>query len=90
MEKLDLASLTCRQAVHELVRILHQCHEDSKDTKEFEAELTWICKESRDEHCLVPEELLKEAEEKAKAVILAAMEYDWLIIPNCDLLCSFK
>ena len=27
-------------------------------------------------HCQVPEELLREAEEKAKAAILAAMDYD--------------
>lgn len=68
--------MSCRDAVLELVRILHQCHEDAKDTKDFEVEVSWICPESGNLHCQVPEELLREAEEKAKAAILAAMDYD--------------
>lgn len=76
MEKLDLSSLTCREAVHEIVRILYQCHEDSKDTKDFEVEVSWIGPESGNEHRFVPEELMEEAVEKAKAVILASMDYD--------------
>ena len=68
--------MSCREAVLELVRILHQCHEDAKDTKDFEVEISWICPESNNQHCLIPAELLREAEEKAKAVILASMDYD--------------
>ena len=76
IEKLDFSTLTCREAVNEIVRILHQCHEDAKDTKDFEVEISWICPESNNQHCLIPEDLLREAEGKAKATILAAMDYD--------------
>lgn len=76
LEKLDLSSLTCREAVFEIVRILHQCHEDSKDTKDFEVEVSWVGPESSFQHQLVPENLLNEAVEKAKDVILASMDYN--------------
>lgn len=71
-----MASLTCRQAVNEVVRILYQCHEDAKDSKDFEVEVSWIGPESGNQHCLVPQDVMKEAIEKAKEVILAAMDYD--------------
>lgn len=71
-----MSSLTCRQAVNEIVRILFQCHEDAKDSKEFEVEVSWIGPESGNQHQLVPQDILKEAIEKAKAVILASMDYD--------------
>lgn len=71
-----MTNLSCRDAVFEVVRILHQCHEDSKDTKDFEVEVSWIGPESSNEHRFVPDELLDEAVEKAKAVILASMDYD--------------
>ena len=73
---MDLPSLTCRQAVFEVVRILHQCHEDSKDAKDFEVEISWIGPESGNQHQFVPQEIVDEAVEKAKAVILASMDYD--------------
>ena len=76
IEKLDLSALSCREAVFETVRILYQCHEDSKDNKDFEVEVTWIAPETGNMHQLVPEALLNEAIEKAKSVILAAMDYE--------------
>jgi 20S proteasome subunit alpha 7 len=76
LEKLDLPSLTCRQAVKEIVRILYQCHEDAKDSKDFEVEVSWIGPESGNQHQLVPMEIMKEAIENAKQVLLASMDYD--------------
>lgn len=71
-----MANLTCTAAVKEAVRILHQCHDDAKDNKEFEIEVSWVGVESGFEHQLVPEALLRDAEEKAKEAILAAMDYE--------------
>ncbi|WWC85512.1 uncharacterized protein L201_000376 [Kwoniella dendrophila CBS 6074] len=69
------SSLTCKQAIDEVARIIYLVHDDNKD-KEFELELTWICEESGNKHALVPEELLKSAEEKAKAALEEGMEED--------------
>lgn len=76
IEKLNLSTMSCREAVHEIVRILYQCHEDSKDNKDFEVEVTWIGPETNNLHQSVPEDLLNEAIEKAKSVILASMDYE--------------
>lgn len=42
-------------------------HDDSRD-KEFELEISWICKESGGKHQHVPAELVLEAERAAKVV----------------------
>lgn len=38
--------------------------------------MTWVCAESKFKHALVPADLLKEAEEKAKAALEEGMEED--------------
>lgn len=76
MEKLDFSQLSCRDGVREMARILHACHAEAKDSKDFEVELSWICAESGMMHQLVPDELVAAAEEQAKAALLAAMEYE--------------
>lgn len=54
---------------------VHLVHDDNKD-KDFELEMTWVCAESKFKHALVPADLLKEAEEKAKAALEEGMEED--------------
>lgn len=46
-------------------------HDDAKD-KDFELEMTWISPQSGWKHQLVPDELAKQAEAKAKEIIDAA------------------
>jgi len=71
LEKLPFATLTCRQAVNEIARIVYNHHDEAKD-KTFELEMTWICDESKQTHVSVPADLrdnairlAKEAKEKA-------------------------
>jgi len=64
LDKQDFKSMTCKDALVRVAKILHQCHEEFKD-KKFELDLTWICKDSNDQHVHVPENLKREAEEKA-------------------------
>jgi len=72
LEKLKLSEMDCRQAVKEVARIVHSVHDDVKD-KEFELEMSWICKESNFQHQFVPKELVVEAEKLAKAALEADM-----------------
>lgn len=44
-------------------------HEDASKDKDFELEMTWICPESNNKHVPVPDALLNEANEKAKAAL---------------------
>jgi len=71
LEKLPFSTITCRQAVKEIARIVYNLHDEVKD-KGFELEMTWICEESKLQHVSVPGELrdaaikaAKEAKEKA-------------------------
>eukprot|EP01117_Protostelium_nocturnum_P007654 TRINITY_DN2745_c0_g1_i1.p1 TRINITY_DN2745_c0_g1~~TRINITY_DN2745_c0_g1_i1.p1 ORF type:complete len:251 (-),score=69.24 TRINITY_DN2745_c0_g1_i1:23-775(-) len=75
LEKLKLTEMTCREAVKEVARIIHYLHDDVKD-KDFELEMSWICPESGHQHQAVPESLLAEAEEAAKASLVEDMEDD--------------
>lgn len=52
---------------------IHLCHADEKD-KEFELEITWICPESKGRHVFIPQDLLEEAERKAKESMDEGME----------------
>ena len=52
-----------------------QVHDDVKD-KEFELELSWVCEESGWTHKQVPKDLLKAAEEAAKAALEEDMDDD--------------
>jgi len=68
IESLKLEELTCRQAVFEVAKMIHQCHDDVKD-KAFELEMSWVCEESGKMHRMVPAELVAEAETAAKAAL---------------------
>ncbi|KAH7986624.1 hypothetical protein HPB49_025879 [Dermacentor silvarum] len=45
MEKLNSKDLDCRQLIKEAARIIYVLHDEVKD-KNFELELSWVCKES--------------------------------------------
>jgi len=74
LEKLDLSTLTCRDAVTEVAKILYSQHDPAKD-KPIELELSWVCDESKRLHQLVPVALKNEAIDAAKA-FRAAMDED--------------
>jgi len=65
LEKLDLTTLTCKEAVMEAAKVLYMTHDPSKD-KPIEIELSWVCDESKRMHALVPKALHAEAEAAAK------------------------
>lgn len=67
LEKLNYETLTCRQAVKELARIIYKLHDDIKD-KDFELEMSWVCDETDKKHVLVPEELRSEAAREAAEI----------------------
>lgn len=63
IEKLDLKTLKCKDAVLQVAKILHKCHDE---TKPFELEMTWMCKESNWQHEFVPQDQVNAADEEAK------------------------
>ena len=75
IEKLKLGELTCREVLKDVARTIYSVHDDVKD-KEFELELSWVCEESGWVHKQVPKDLLKAAEEAAKAALEEDMEDD--------------
>ena len=72
IERLQLGSLTCRQAVVEVAKVLHKCH-DEKD-KAFELEMSWVCADSGWRHQRVPKDVADAAVADALAQLEAAME----------------
>lgn len=68
LEKLKLADLTAREAIYEAAKIIYLVHEDAKE-REFELEMTWISDETKGLHLPVPDDLLKDADAKAKAAL---------------------
>jgi len=60
LEKINFNTITCRDAVKEIAKIIYKLHDDIKD-KEFELELSWICEESKRKHVFVPKTLRDEA-----------------------------
>jgi len=66
LEKLDLTTLTAREAVTEAAKIVYAQHDPAKD-KPIELEISWVCEESGKLHKLVPAELAAAAEAAAKA-----------------------
>ncbi|KAG7449334.1 20S proteasome subunit [Guyanagaster necrorhizus] len=68
LEKLDLASISMRQAVLDAARIIYLVHDDAKE-KEFELEMSWIGDETNGLHLPVPKDLFDEAERKAKEAL---------------------
>ena len=66
LEKLDLTTLTAREAVIEAAKVIYTQHDPAKD-KPMELELSWICDATDKMHMLVPPEMRAEAETAAKA-----------------------
>mmetsp|Transcript_10305 Transcript_10305/g.19510 ORF Transcript_10305/g.19510 Transcript_10305/m.19510 type:complete len:250 (+) Transcript_10305:103-852(+) len=71
IERMNLADMTCREAVQQVAKIIYQVHDEAKD-KSFELELSWICDESNRQHTKVPPDVHAAAEAFAKT----AMEED--------------
>lgn len=71
IEKLKLDTMTCKEAVKEVAKIIYIVHDEVKD-KAFELELSWVGTDSNGIHKMVPKDIAKEAEELAKK----AMEED--------------
>lgn len=68
MEKLNMKDLDCRQLIKEAARIIYVVHDEVKD-KNFELELSWVCKESDGKHEFVPKDVYLEAEAHAKTAL---------------------
>jgi len=68
IEKLRMKDTTCEEALFSIVKILRQIQEDSKD-REVEIEMAWICPSSGYQHEVIPQEKVKEIEQRvAKAM----------------------
>eukprot|EP00698_Gefionella_okellyi_P003024 TRINITY_DN12849_c0_g1_i1.p1 TRINITY_DN12849_c0_g1~~TRINITY_DN12849_c0_g1_i1.p1 ORF type:complete len:256 (+),score=46.15 TRINITY_DN12849_c0_g1_i1:86-853(+) len=70
IEKLNLKEMSCRQAIFEVSKIIHQVHDEVKD-RDFEFELSWVCEESGNEHQFVPDQLRQDTVKQAKAQLKA-------------------
>ncbi len=70
LERLALGELSCADAVVEIAKIIHRCH-DEKD-KAFETELSWVCAASGWQHARVPADVAAAAVAAAKAALEAA------------------
>jgi 20S proteasome subunit alpha 7 len=73
LEKLKLSEMSLHEAAIEAARIIYLVHEDAKE-KEFELEISWIGPDSNYTHVHVPDDLHKEAVEKAKAALETKFE----------------
>ena len=65
IEKLDLSTLTCRQALKEIAKMIHTVYDESKD-KPFILEMAWLCEETNMKFALVPQADIDGAEAWAK------------------------
>ena len=68
IEKLDMGSLTCRELIKEVAKIIYSVHDEVKD-KHFELELSWIGTETNGRHQVVPKELYDEAVKYAEEAL---------------------
>lgn len=68
LEKLNLhrTPIQAEEAVKQILRILHLLHQEQKDSKPMEVELSWICEASGWKHMGVPKDILANAEAWAK------------------------
>mmetsp|Transcript_39986 Transcript_39986/g.58800 ORF Transcript_39986/g.58800 Transcript_39986/m.58800 type:complete len:265 (-) Transcript_39986:66-860(-) len=65
IESKKLTERTCKESLKDIAKILHLNHDADRE-QDFELEMGWICAESGWKFKRVPQELLKEADEKAK------------------------
>lgn len=68
IEKLKLKELSCRELIKEAAKIIYVVHDEVKD-KQFELQLSWVCKESKGIHEYVPAAVHTEAENSAKEAL---------------------
>jgi len=66
LEKLKLQTLTCKELIKEAAKIIYTVHDESKD-KDFNLFMSWVGKDTKGKHELVPQNLFDEAEALAKA-----------------------
>jgi len=71
LEKVNWKTMSCRDAVNEIARVIYLSHEESKD-KDFRLELGWVCDETEKKFVAVPSQLVTAAEERAKAIVADA------------------
>ena len=65
LEKLPFTSITCREAVDEIARIIYKLHDTVKE-KELELEFSWITKDTQRQVQSVPKDIAAAAVQKAK------------------------
>ena len=68
IEKLDLSNMTCKELVKEVAKVIYSVHDEVKD-KHCELELSWIGKETRGTHQLVPQDIYNEAKTYAEEAL---------------------
>jgi len=68
LEKLNLDTLTAREALFEVSKIIHMVHDEVKD-KDFELELSWISDETGGKHKMLPKAERDEISARAKAAL---------------------
>lgn len=73
LERLDLASLTCVEAVAAMCKIFYKLREEEKP---YEIEMGWICDASDRKFKRVPAEVVAAAETKVKAELDSDSEMD--------------
>lgn len=66
IEKLDLSSLTCKEALRHIAKMIFTVYDESKD-KPFVLEMCWLCRDTDWKFQLVPDDLVQEAQAWAKA-----------------------
>lgn len=68
LEKLNLnkTPISVDDAVRQILRILHFLHQEQKDAKPMEVEVSWICEASGWKHQGVPKDIIKAGEAWAK------------------------
>lgn len=67
-------SKTCKELLKAVAKIIHKVHDEKE--KDFELEMSWISSETDYTHAPVPKDLLKKAQEEAKAEIEREEEQD--------------
>ena len=73
IERLDLANITAREALNEIVKIFYKLRDDEKP---YEIEVSWICDENGKKFTCVPPDVVQSAEAAAKAALESDMEDD--------------
>jgi len=75
LSKRGEAGITCMEAIDECARIMHTIRDPSKD-KPFELEMGWLYEGNGYTQELVPAEIVKAAETKAKSTLESGIDVD--------------